>query len=1155
MKKQIIIWIVACLLFGCNAFAQNQANIWYFGYKHGLDFNSGYAEYLDNCPHWQYYTTSISDTNGNLLFFTDGQTIWNKEREIMINGDGLHGDYHNPQPAVICHDPGNTERYYVFTVGSNDIHKGLEYNIIDMSLDNGNGSVVSKNNVVSAGEFAKHKITAVKKENNVDYWIVTRFDDPNNPNVWACFSLTATGIDPIPVISPARYSINQWMQYGAVKVSHNRKKIISVQSGDSGSHGRFDVCDFDINTGEIDHRFYIKEHNNQPSGFGIYGMEMTPDSKLLYISFYAFHQAPLEYLSFIYQYDLTRVDSLDFLNSRLIVTSDSHASDLQLAPDGKIYVGTTESDPFNSRYLGVIQNVWERGIFCNYEKNVVDVGIFVGHSGSTLPSFPSELLYRFIWNGGPCAKTPITFRHRFIPEPDSIVWDFGDGATSTDFNPTHIFNSGGNFEVHAHVVYPDGRIEETSREVEVLAAPEPDMGEDILMCSNATVELDAGAGFTQYVWNGQFPPGNQYYTVTDTGYYRVRVKNDLNCFGYDTVHVALHPSVFLDISQAEISNTTCNNSTGAIRGILVSPAAIIEWRDGSGNLAGSDIDITGLPVGNYLLTIIDTTGCITEVLPAFTINNTDSDLIIQDAVPSDALCRQANGSVVIQTSVFSDLLQYSIDNGNTWHDNLGIFGNVPPGPCMVRVKDIQGCVAVYDNNPVWVNDTGGPVVTFSGSTPAMGSNADGTITIAATGDSLFYQLNGGTAQDTGYFEGLAPNLYYITISDKYGCDTTVSVLVISETGYQLSALAGGDRKCLRKMATSVLKVSNLNGVKDFKATILFNSLLLECFGYDQPFHDDLTVTEFPNRIELEWHGAVPMTLNDTVSLVHLIFETKLTGVADISWDVNGSSYFRDENGINIPCTPIDDGEIMISDPPVVVTNGDQRKCEEEFAVISADAFHGVPPYTHEWILPDGTVNNESSIWLFNVGAQNAGEYIIKVTDHYNCVAKDTVRLVVIPPPSANIPNDTIPFEQQFTLEATPGYFSYQWNTGDTTYYITGTEEGSYSVIIQTEEGCTTIDSAYLKDVYMPFYFNVPNAFTPNNDGLNDTFRPVATGDLIRQFSMVIYNRWGQMIFETNNPAEGWDGKDAPAGVYSWVISYSDVKEKVYQTKGIVTLIK
>jgi gliding motility-associated-like protein len=86
-------------------------------------------------------------------------------------------------------------------------------------------------------------------------------------------------------------------------------------------------------------------------------------------------------------------------------------------------------------------------------------------------------------------------------------------------------------------------------------------------------------------------------------------------------------------------------------------------------------------------------------------------------------------------------------------------------------------------------------------------------------------------------------------------------------------------------------------------------------------------------------------------------------------------------------------------------------------------------------------------------------------------------------------------------------------------------------------------------------FLVPNAFTPNGDGLNDTFRPVVDYERVRQFSMVIYNRWGQLVFETTNPAEGWDGKNAPAGVYSWVISYSDMVGKVMKMRGSVVLVR
>ncbi len=94
---------------------------------------------------------------------------------------------------------------------------------------------------------------------------------------------------------------------------------------------------------------------------------------------------------------------------------------------------------------------------------------------------------------------------------------------------------------------------------------------------------------------------------------------------------------------------------------------------------------------------------------------------------------------------------------------------------------------------------------------------------------------------------------------------------------------------------------------------------------------------------------------------------------------------------------------------------------------------------------------------------------------------------------------------------------------------------------------------FYAESFVPIY--VPTAFTPNGDGLNEVFRPVVDEELARRFHMSIYNRWGQRIFETNNAAEGWNGQDALPGVYNWVISYSNVVEKVFQLKGSVTLVK
>jgi gliding motility-associated-like protein len=1132
-------------LFPILAISQNQANNWYFSPREGLDFNSGYPVIIDKSIDYMLNSTCLSDTTGKLLFYTDGNTVWNTDLDTLQNGFGLFAGNNN-QPAVIVPNPGNSNQYYIFTVGGEDLVIGLRYSIIDISLDNGKGAVTSKNILVDEGVWARHRVAAVRHSNNRDFWIITRTKDNNNIQSWAVFLLTPTGLDPVPVISYApNMTLFNIAIDGEIKVSQDRKKMISLHSSNANHHGALDISSFNASTGQIIHHFMISEYYSYGSSRGMYGMEISPDSKLVYCTV----SSDTNY-SLLYQYDLTKIDSAQFVNSGIVIDT-CYTKRLQLAPDGKIYGDHLQGN--SDRFLDIIHDVWARDSECSLVKNAIFLGPEVLQNHRVmLPTFMSELLYRFVWQGGPCAKTPFTFRHRFIPEPDSIIWSFGDGTTSVDFNPTHVFQSGGNYEVHAHVVYPDGRIEETSREVEVLAAPEPWLGNDTLMCAATTLQLDAGNGFTQYVWNQQFPPGNQYYTVTDTGFYSVRVRNDLNCYGSDTIHIGLYPPVFLDISNVQISNTTCGNSTGAIRGIQVSPAATVEWHDGNGNLVGTEIEISGLPAGNYFLTLNDTTGCITQVPTPFNVINSDAYLIIESADGNNATCGLSNGSIEVQTSVFSDLLLFSSDGGNTWYDNQGIFDNLPPGEYMIWAKDAQGCEAIYNNNPVWVNNSGGPVVTFIGSTNATGANANGTISVTATGDSLYYQLNGGAAQDSGYFEALAPDVYDVTITDKYGCDTTLTITVTSETGYQLSALAGKDRQCMYKMATSVLKVSNLNGVKDFKATVQFNSLLMDCIGYDELFHPALVVTEFPNRVELEWHGASPLALNDTTTLANLVFETRQTGLAEVHWDIPGSSYFKDENGNNIPCAPID-GEVIISDPPVLVTNGDKSLCEGDFTVISGDVFLGVPPYVLEWTKPDGSTTNDTPIWLFDLGADQSGNYIISVSDDYGCNVKDTVTLNVVPLPTANFPESPIPFENQYTLEARQGYASYEWSNGETNYFITVTEEGEYSVIIKTTEGCTNLEKVTLIDTWFPF--NIPNAFTPNGDGLNDSFRPVTDYDRFSRFSMIIYNSWGQRQFETTNPAEGWDGKDAAAGVYVWVITYVDYLGKVNTLRGSVTLIK
>jgi gliding motility-associated-like protein len=130
------------------------------------------------------------------------------------------------------------------------------------------------------------------------------------------------------------------------------------------------------------------------------------------------------------------------------------------------------------------------------------------------------------------------------------------------------------------------------------------------------------------------------------------------------------------------------------------------------------------------------------------------------------------------------------------------------------------------------------------------------------------------------------------------------------------------------------------------------------------------------------------------------------------------------------------------------------------------------------------------------------------------------------------------------LDAGAGMASYSWNTGDTIEYTIVYTEGMYSVDMESLAGCTGKDSIYIKltsdEIPSNFIF-IPNAFSPDNDGLNDIFMAYATSDYIQKFHMLIFDRWGGQIFESNDIMLGWDGTKhgtpLPGGMYTYKITY------------------
>lgn len=299
--------------------AQKQGNIWYFGNKAGLDFNSGTpVPLLDGQLHTYEGCATIADAEGNLLFYTDGISVWNKNHHFMPNGTGLMGDNSSTQSGIIVPLPNSSDLCYIFTVDERAGSKGLHYSLVDMTLDGGLGDITTKN--VSLLSRCTEKITAIHHKNKKDIWVIAHAWDSDAFYVWL---INETGISTTPNIFKVGsiHGGGVSNSIGYLKASPNGSKIaLAVYV-----NAKFiEVFDFDNATGAITNPLKF-------TGFGAggpYGIEFSPNSQLLYVS-------EGEGETKLYQYNLSLNDITQINNTRVEVFRDQNFGALQLASDEK----------------------------------------------------------------------------------------------------------------------------------------------------------------------------------------------------------------------------------------------------------------------------------------------------------------------------------------------------------------------------------------------------------------------------------------------------------------------------------------------------------------------------------------------------------------------------------------------------------------------------------------------------------------------------------------------------------------------------------------------------------------------------------------------------------------------------------------------------
>tara|TARA_R100001369_G_scaffold20091_1_gene36544 strand:- start:16662 stop:19373 length:2712 start_codon:yes stop_codon:yes gene_type:complete len=449
-------------------YAQNEGAYWYFGNQAALNFNSGSPVPVSNAKLTTLEgSATISDRNGNLLFYTDGMMVYDRNHNIMPNGAGLKGNLSSSQSAIIVPKPENPTIFYIITVDKPDYTdppgdpiEGVNFSVVDMTLNSGFGDIdPNQKNIhlitydqsdAQEREFkSSEKISAVIHGDCSSYWVATQFT-----NKFYAFKISSSGLDTTPVISQVPTSIPPTKDdplanktgIGYMKFSTDGTKLAIAHASTilgggprSGSrkNGKVLLYDFDDLTGKFSQELTILS-NSYP-----YGVEFSPKGTKLYVTANIYDNNDALQRGELYQYDLS---ATNVGSSQVILNSgDSSGGALQLAIDGKIYRAGHPSGVSDYHFLSVINKPEEKGTSANFRANVVDVSPGIVEMG--LPQFIQSLLKSDFDYEYTCLGDSTHFFPLGEEKYDTVKWDFGDGSTSNQADAAHTYSQTGTYTV------------------------------------------------------------------------------------------------------------------------------------------------------------------------------------------------------------------------------------------------------------------------------------------------------------------------------------------------------------------------------------------------------------------------------------------------------------------------------------------------------------------------------------------------------------------------------------------------------------------------------------------------------------------------------------------------------------------------------------
>lgn len=467
--------IILFLLITFFCFSQNETNFWYFGKESGLNFNNGNEILLGNSNMTAPAgCSSISDFNGNLLFYSNGNKVWNKNHQIMINGDDLAGDFDGIQSTIIIPKPNDPSTYYIFYTRKNTVSSpiyflnGIYYSEIKIDSTNPLGYVTNNKNIRIVSALSTARIAAIHHPNTnaIRVLFVTKSEPSDNVNqndnlFIRVFNVSSNGINLNSEIHEINFGISE---DGAMKISPDSKYIAI------SDYNNKEIYFYKYNNDLISFEHYLTLPTIPGLGLFLspYGIEFSQDSKMFYYTGGGF----------IVQFPLYEIEGNGVASYYLIPVNNPKS--LQLARNGKIYValGDIESP---SSLIGVINKPEKLASGCDYSTKSIQFSNAKSTQG--LPLFmASSLRDRIIVSDDDCVNTELTFHIDTYRTILSVEWDFDDGTTSNSLNTTHSYIIPGEYKVKVNVVFENNEYTTLYKNIKVYSLPIIDSNQILTQC-------------------------------------------------------------------------------------------------------------------------------------------------------------------------------------------------------------------------------------------------------------------------------------------------------------------------------------------------------------------------------------------------------------------------------------------------------------------------------------------------------------------------------------------------------------------------------------------------------------------------------------------------------------------------------------------------